>query len=137
LSIDASVFTGGTYEHASEKTRVIVACTDCDGPTMVSVERTRSRDGTEARFRSGETTLVKMAAICKQNHASCEMKAAEAGGAVGWLTTYKVGSRYGSTLVLFQNGDLLTVRALSDNRRIVTANMDAAVLSIVPQIVGP
>ena len=136
VEVDNSQFAGGTYEHQKERKRIILACTTCDDLTSISVEIGRSTDGTEGRFRSGETTVEKMQNICQQRNPKCRLTRLDLGPAVGWVTQYKLGPIEGSTAVLFRDGDLLTVRTTSDSRNRTGSNMAAALDHIAPQIVG-
>ncbi len=137
LSVDATAFSGGSFETKKERDRLTVGCVACADLVAIDVQLGQSTDGTETRYRSGETTLKKMEDICKSNSPSCRMKAAEIGGAVGWVTTYDIGDTKGSTAVLFQDGDLLTIRVLSPNAKSTNDNMAAALKTLATQIVGP
>ena len=136
VQVDVSEFAGGGYEVDQQRKRLLVACISCDDLTVISVELGRSTDGTEGRFRSGETTIEKMEAICQDRDPKCRLTRLDIGGAVGWVSQYKLGPNEGSTAVLFQDGDLLTIRSLSESRNRSGTNMAAALRTIAPQIVG-
>ncbi len=136
VAVDAGAFAGGSYEYEQERKRLIIACDTCDDLTVVSAQLSRSTDGTEGRFRSGETTIEKMEGICKERAPECRLTRLDIGGAVGWVSQYKLGPNEGSTAVLFQDGDLLTIRSLSESRNRSGTNMAAALRTIAPQIVG-
>lgn len=132
VEIDASAFAGGSYDYQQDRKRLIIACETCDDLTVISADVSRSTDGTEGRFRSGETTIEKMEALCQDRDPKCRLTRVEVGGAVGWDR----GPDKGSTAVLFRDGDLLTIRSLSESRNRSGTNMAAALRTIAPQIVG-
>jgi hypothetical protein len=136
VNVDADQFAGGTYDLQQKRKRLILACMTCDDLTAVNVILSTAPDDTETRFRSGETTVEDMEAICKQNDKTCTLTAVEVGKAVGWVTQYKLGPNEGSTAVLFLDGDMLTIRSLSESRNRVGSNMATALAQIAPQIVG-
>ncbi|MEM6306154.1 MAG: hypothetical protein AAF744_15660 [Pseudomonadota bacterium] len=136
VSVSSADFAGGDYEFQSERGRLIIACESCDDLTFINLEIGRSTDGTEARFRSGETTIEKMESICKERSPGCRLTRLDIGGAVGWVSQYKLGPNEGSTAVLFQDGDLLTIRSMSESRNRTGTNMAAALRMLAPQIVG-
>ena len=135
VKLDTSQFEGGTYESLVEKDQIIVACETCDDLSSVHLEMGRSTDGTEGRFRSGETTIEKMRGICQERDPKCKLTRLDVGNAVGWITEYTLGATKGSTAVLFQDGDLLTIRVLSDSRQRVERNMSVTLRYLAPQIV--
>jgi hypothetical protein len=136
VTVEQSRFSKGNYEIVTERERIILACESCDDLTSVSFELGRSTDGTEGRFRSGETTVAKMRGICRQRDPACELERVDLGPAVGWVTQYELGGVQGSTVILFLDGDLLTIRALSESRKRVRNNVKAALRHIAPQIIG-
>lgn len=137
LQVDPTVFQGGTYDAGStEPARLTVFCTDCSSQTIIDIRLGRSTDGTEERYRSGETTVEQMEAICKSRSESCELKAAEVGDAVGWVTSYEASGGWGSTTVLFKDGDLLTIRSIAASKEQAIANGATARGSIAPMIIG-
>ncbi len=136
VEIDASAFAGGSYDYQQDRKRLIIACETCDDLTVISADVSRSTDGTEGRFRSGETTIEKMEALCQDRDPKCRLTRVEVGGAVGWVSQYRLGPNEGSTAVLFRDGDLLTIRSLSESRNRSGTNMAAALRTIAPQIVG-
>ena len=137
IKVDANVFAGGSYAVRSETGSLTIACTTCDDLTAIAVQLGRSTDGTEGRFRSGETTIAQMEALCRQRDPDCTLTRAEVGEAVGWVTQYELGPTQGSTAVLFLDGDMLTIRSLSDSRNRTGANMAAALDTLAPRIIGP
>lgn len=137
LSIDTGGFVGGKFAaKATSAHRLTIYCTTCDGLTAIDVVIGKSTDGTEQRYRSGQTTIQAMAAKCRQRSPSCELRAAAVGRAVGWVTEYEAGGTRGSTVVQFLDGDLLTIRSISNNRQIASTNAKFALKTIAPLIIG-
>ena len=137
LSVDASGFVGGQFAaKATDARRLTIYCTTCAQFTAIDVIIGRSTDGTEQRYRSGTTTIEKMAALCRSRSPSCKMRATASGSAVGWISEYDLGATRGSTVVLFLDGDLLTIRSISDTRQTASANAVHALKTIAPLIVG-
>lgn len=138
LTPDASGYQGdGTFDaRATEAKRLTVFCTGCSGMTAIDVILGRNEDGTEQRYRSGETTIEKMAGLCKANNPSCELEAVEQGDAVGWVTRYSLTSAAGSTAVLFLDGDQLVIRSIASDVETAAANGAHALKTIGSQIIG-
>ena len=138
VAFDPLGFTGdGTFEAGSnDPGRLTVFCTGCSETTAIDILLQRSEDGTEQRYRSGETTIAKMEEICKSRSPSCELKAAELGGAVGWVTRYEAAGRSGSTTVLFLDGDQLLIRSIAGDLETAAANGAHALRTIGSQIIG-
>lgn len=138
ISVDTSGFTGdGDFEAGSnESERLTVFCAGCPEVTAIDILLSRSEDGTEQRYRSGETTIEKMDEICKSRSPGCELKAASLGDAVGWVTRYQAGGRSGSTTVLFLDGDQLLIRSIAGDLGTATTNGAHALKTLGPQIIG-
>ncbi|MEM8850026.1 MAG: hypothetical protein AAGE03_08330 [Pseudomonadota bacterium] len=117
--------------------RVSILCADCGDVQALDVILGASTDGTEGRFRSGETTLAELEQTCRSNTSSCRMRALEIGGAIGWSPTYAFGSTNGATTVLFQDGDLLTLRAIGPDRQTVSRISQPWLFEIGARIVTP
>jgi hypothetical protein len=137
--IDPSLaaFSGGVYDAGAAPDRLTIYCTDCSDQVAIDVLMGQSTDGTEGRYRSGETTIEKMEAICKSRSPTCELEAVETGAAVGWITQYEIGGdTKGSTVVLFQDGDMLTIRSIAKDRETADRNAAVSLKMLAPQIVG-
>lgn len=137
LDVDVGAFAGGAFEaEANEPGRLTIFCADCEGIVAVDIILGRSDDETEERFRSGETTVGRMAAICRERNPTCTLEGAQAGRAVGWVTHYEAAGRAESTTALFLDGDLLTIRSISPDPAQAFANGAAARETVAPLIVG-
>ena len=97
----------------------------------------RQDDGTEARVRSGETTFAELEALCQANDPTCSLNGLAVAPAVGWITSYAVGSQAASTAVVLRDGDLLTIRALANSPEVSRAAAKAALAALLPQVVRP
>ena len=107
---------GAGFAHRAEGRRVTLTCPPCKGSPIVDVLLGRQADGTEARVRSGETSIAQLEALCRQRSSSCRLVALDVSPAVGWVSTYGMGSQFGSTAVVLRDGDLLTIRVIAGVR---------------------
>ena len=137
LSPDLGGYKGGRFAARTGAERVTLSCEDCEGLVAVDVLLGRSTDGTEGRYRDGTTTLQSLEDQCKAREPSCRLFPAEAGGAVGWRSEYRLGDNAGSTVVLFRDGDLLTIRAIAPDMATASANARRATETLGRQIAGP
>ncbi|MEL6920720.1 MAG: hypothetical protein AAFO77_06795, partial [Pseudomonadota bacterium] len=109
-SINApATLAGNSFSPKAARERLTLACTDCSGFAAIDILLGSSNDGTEGRFRSGETTVQDMEDICRSRDEACRLERIDVGPAVGWLTIYSRGS----TAVLLRDGDMLTARTAS------------------------
>lgn len=126
----------GYVKTESSETRIRFMCETCKGTPVVDVIMGRQTDGTEQRFRSGKTTIAGMEKICQARDPGCRLVRSDVGPAVGWRTSYTMGPMQGATLVLFRDGDMLTVRSISEDRAATEHNLDVMFRSIAPIVVG-
>lgn len=129
---DARMVGGKNFDTRASANRLTLACTDCDGAVTIDLLLGTSTDGTEGRFRSGETRLEKLEALCRARDDQCRLERLDIGGAVGWLSVYSRGS----TAVLFRDGDMLTVRALAGTPLAAQGHVRAALDTLALPIVG-
>jgi len=137
VEVDVSGFATGPYEIRSEPDRLTVACTGCDGLVAVDVTLSQSTDGTEERYRSGQTTATQMEELCQARAPECTLQETEVQGAVGWTTTYDADAGKASTSVLFQHGDMLIIRSIAPTSEMAAQNMQTALNMIATQITRP
>jgi len=136
VQIDHAAFIEGEYySKDTSATRIKVVCEGCED---VSIDFTlgRSEDGTEGRYRSGETTIEKMEGICQKRNNSCTLSAIAVGDAVGWISTYTTWGLWGSTAILFLDGDLLTIRSFAAEAEVTNRNV-ATALEVVAPLMNP
>ena len=136
LDYDLADYEGGAFQAKKEAGRTSLICLECTSLTAVDIALGETTDGTEERYRSGETTLEHMEGLCQQRDESCTMAHLEIGDAVGWRSSYTAGAMAGATAVLFENGDMLTIRSIGENHEIADANLDRALDEIAPAIIG-
>ena len=127
---------GSGYEHRVEAGRMTLICTTCPGSPMIDVLLGRQTDGTEERLRSGQTSIGHMERLCQQKSPACRLSALEVAPAVGWITSWPLGSTAGSTAVILRGGDMLTVRSLASDARTARSNADKIVAALTPTLVG-
>jgi len=136
LPIDNAVFAKGAYiAEATSAKRVSIICVDCDDTTAIDVLLQRSDDGTEGRYRSGETTLKKMEEICQSRNKECVLSALTVGDAVGWVSSYQQLGQFGNTVILFLDGELLIIRSVAPTAEVAKENSDTAIAVIAHPIV--
>lgn len=99
---------GSDFETKIEQNRITIACISCSDLLAVDIQLGTSTDGTEGRFRSGETTLETLEQQCRNNDDTCRLERLDIDGAVGWQSIYSRGS----TAVLFKDGDRLIIRGV-------------------------
>ena len=103
---------------------------------MIDILLGRQTDGTEERVRSGETSMAELERLCQSRSPSCRLAALEVAPAVGWITTYPIGSMAGSTADIFRGGDLLTIRSLATDAETARGNAERLVKTVGAKIVG-
>lgn len=127
---------GKGYEAKVEPKRLILRCATCPGMTAIDVLIGRQDDGTEGRVRSGATPISKLEALCKARSPDCRLTGLSVAPAVGWISTYAIGSTAGSTAIMIRDGDLLTIRSVSDDAALARRNASTLVKAIAPVIIG-
>jgi hypothetical protein len=127
---------GAGYVEKVESDRITYVCFECPGLPMIDVLMGQTTDGTEGRLRSGETTFADMQALCQAKDPDCVLDALIVDPAVGYITTYRFGAQSGHTLVIMRDGDMLTIRSLSENPETARANARMLERSLIPEIVG-
>jgi hypothetical protein len=127
---------GKTFIRRVESERITLFCEDCPPIEAVDILLSKSTDSTEERYRSGETTLAKMEALCKAKEPDCSLSPLKLNGAVGWFSQTKAAGSAISTTLLFKNGDLLTIRSMAATPKAALENGKAVRDQIAPKIVG-
>ncbi|MBX9930919.1 MAG: hypothetical protein K2Y56_05200 [Methylobacterium sp.] len=120
----------------AEAKRLTLTCPDCEGAPIIDILLGRQDDGTEARVRSGETTMARLEALCQARSPDCRLSPLSVAPAVGWITTYAIASTAGSTAIILHGGDLLTIRSLASDRAVASGNAERLASSVAPRIVG-
>ncbi len=119
-----------------EPKRLTYMCRDCGALCGVDVLISASTDGTEGRFRSGETTIAKMQSLCQSRESNCTLERVDTNGAVGWVSrTMALGTPV-STTILFRGGDVLTIRSISDDAQAAYDNGKAVREAVAKRIIG-
>lgn len=137
VDVDLSGFVGGAYNYgANAPDRLTILCTDCEGIVGVDVFLQRSEDGTEGRYRSGETTVEGMEKLCQDRNPTCTLEGVKSGDAVGRVTQYEAAGQAGSTTVLFLDGDMLVIRSIASTPEVAFGNGATAREVVAPLIIG-
>ncbi len=133
---DVTSVLGAGYVSRVEPDRTSFFCTECAGLPMIDVLIGRQTDGTEGRLRSGETTIADMQALCQARDPACTIEAVIVDPAVGYISSYRLGANFGHTMIIFRDGDLLTIRSISGDADTARRNARTLEISLVPEIVG-
>ena len=112
-------------------------CSACTGAPSIEIRIGRLTDGTEARVRSGRTTLAALEAICVRRNPDCRLSTLPAGPAIGWMSVYALGGSAGATAVILRDGDLLTIEARAADREAAEDSARRVMQALLPRIVGP
>lgn len=128
---------GEGYAAQVEDQRMILACAACEGTPMVELRVGRQEDGTEARLRSGATTITVLDQQCRGRNPTCRVQRADLGPAVGWVSAYRAGAVAGSTLVLLRDGAMVIARSLAASPEVARDNIDRLRAEVLPALVGP
>ncbi|ATY34909.1 hypothetical protein [Sphingomonas psychrotolerans] len=135
LAKDMERVLGPHFISRTEDGQVALSCLSCPSSPIVGVALGRQNDGTEQRVREGKTTIQQLRAQCRARDPSCELTALNVAPAVGWITSYRMGSMAGATAVIIRDGDVLTIRSLSEDPAIARANA-VKMTSFAHQIIG-
>lgn len=136
VAAQASAALGEGFQSRVAPQRVTLMCPSCEGAPMIDILLGRQDDGTEERVRSGQTSIEKLEALCQARSPECRLSALSVAPAVGWLSTYPMGSTAGSTAVILRGGDLLTIRSLARNSEVAARNAQTLARTVAPAIVG-
>lgn len=68
-------------------------------------------------MRKRKTTIEQLRAQCRARDCSCELTE-QVAPVIGWPTNHRMGSMAGATAVIIRDGDLLTIRSLSEDSAI-------------------
>lgn len=126
---------GPGFTSRTEDGQIALSCLSCPGSPIVGVALGRQDDGTEQRVRKGTTTIEQLRAQCRTRDPSCELTALKVAPAIGWITSYRMGSMAGATAVIIRDGDLLTIRSLSEDPTTARANA-VKMTSFARRIIG-
>jgi hypothetical protein len=137
-SLDGEVLAllGPGFISAPRPGKLAYTCPDCAGQPILGIEFGRQIDGTEGRVRSGETKIEDLEKQCQARSPECRIEALEAGPAVGWVSSYAMGSDQGATAILILGGDLLTIRSVANDAAMARANIDKLMPLVRAKIVG-
>lgn len=134
---EAKTALGGGYAARADAARLTLLCTACAGAPMIDVLLGRQADGTEERVRSGQTPIARLEALCRQRDPECRLTGLLVAPAVGWISTFRMGSMSGATAIVLRDGDLLTIRSLAGDAATASRNARTLVERLAPRIVGP
>lgn len=135
LAKDMEKTLGPGFTSRTEDGQAVLSCPSCSGSPIVGVVLGRQDDGTEQRVREGKTTIAQLRARCRARDSSCELTALDVAPAIGWITSYRMGSMAGATAVIIRDGDLLTIRSLSEDSTVARANA-VKMASFARRIIG-
>lgn len=133
---DASTALGAGFIHKADPGRVTLVCSGCQGGPMIDIRIGRQTDGTEQRVRSGQTSMADLERLCQAKDPACSLAELSVSPAVGWLTTWPMGSSAGSTAVILRDGDLLTIRSIAADADTARGNAEKLVDALSPKVIG-
>lgn len=136
LPIDVSGTLGGGYETRAEPARALMVCSGCAGTPIIDIRLGRQDDGTEARIRAGTTTASTLEGLCRQRDPACRIESVSVAPAVGWMSSYTLGTQSAHTVIVLRDGDMLTVRTIASDAAVARRTADLLVSTLVPVIVG-
>ncbi|MGU3495794.1 hypothetical protein ACLBXM_17270 [Xanthobacteraceae bacterium A53D] len=125
---------GSGFVARAEAKRVTLMCQGCKGEPMIDVLIGRQNDGTEARIRSGQTSIAHMEKLCQDKSPACKLSKLDVAPAVGWISTWPMGDMSANTAIIIRDGDLLTVRSLASDPAVARANAQKVVAALAPVI---
>ena len=137
ITPDTSKLSAGDWIDRKEPQRLTLICLGCTGNPAVDILLGRQDDGTEDRVRSGQTTIARLEKLCQEKQPDCKVEALDVEPAVGWITSWELGSQRGATVVILRDGDLLTIRSLAETAETAKGNATALVATVAPVIIGP
>jgi len=137
-AIDGEVLAllGPGFVSAPRPGKLAYSCPGCASEAVVGIEFGRQVDGTEGRVRSGETKIEDLEKQCQARSPECRIEALDAGPAVGWVSSYTLGSSQGATAVLIRDGDLLTIRSVANDAATARGTLDKLLPLVRAKIVG-
>ncbi|KQP40063.1 hypothetical protein ASF49_21410 [Methylobacterium sp. Leaf104] len=133
---EARAALGTGFLARAEPRRLILSCPDCKGAPMIDLQLGRQTDGTEERVRSGQTSLDQLEGLCRARNPACRLSGLSLAPALGWVTSYPMGTGSGATAVILRDGDLLTIRALAGSGEVAAGHVAALVRAVAPRIIG-
>jgi len=133
----AAAALGAGYVARLEDDRLVLACPGCEGAPMVEIRLGRREDGTEARLRSGATTINALDQQCRGRNPTCRVQRADLGPAVGWVSAYRAGAVAGSTLVLLRDGAMVIARSVAASPELARGNLERLRAEVLPALAGP
>jgi hypothetical protein len=136
IAADVVAALGSGFIHRAEPSRLTLTCPECAGAPMIDVLLGRQTDGTEQRVRSGETSIASMEKLCQAKSPACRLSALDIAPAVGWISTYPMGSNAGYTAIILRDGDLLTIRSLASSAEIARDNAETVLKAVKPKLIG-
>jgi hypothetical protein len=120
----------------TDSARITFTCPSCIGTPIVDVLLGRQDDGTEGRVRSGVTSFTTLDSLCRSRNPSCTVSGLKVSPAVGWISSYRLGTQSANTVVVLRGGDLLTIRSIAEDSAVARRNADRLVARLVPRVVG-
>ncbi|CAH0134488.1 hypothetical protein [Roseomonas sp. CECT 9278] len=137
LQARAVAALGEGYIAQVEDQRMTLTCPGCDGAPAVELRVGRQEDGTEARLRSGATTIAVLDQQCRGRNPTCRVQRADLGPAVGWVSAYRAGAVAGSTLVLLRDGAMVIARSVAGSPEVARGNIEKLRAEVLPALVAP
>lgn len=136
VASEVAAALGNGFIHRAEPLRLTLMCPECAGTPTIDVLLGQQTDGTEQRVRSGETSIASLEKLCQAKSPSCRISGLDVAPAVGWISTYPMGSTAGSTAIILRDGDLLTIRSLAPSAEVARDNAEKVLKAVKPKLTG-
>lgn len=115
---------------------LLFTCPDCKGAPAVTVLLGPGDAGTEARVRSGATTIAGLEDQCRARAPDCRITALAVAPAVGWVSGYQIGGIAGATAVLMRDGDMVVIRSIAADAATARHSVDLLLPVLRAKVIG-
>lgn len=134
---DAAAATlGPGYIFRAEPKRVSLYCAECTGSPMIDILLGTDDYGAEASLRLGLTSAADVERKCRSRNAGCQIKALDIAPAVGWVSQYPRPRGDGATAYIMRDGQVLTLRVISNSTGTSSEVMERLLPLARRQIIG-
>jgi hypothetical protein len=127
---------GTGFAVQADPNRLALACMGCAGEPIIGIELGRQTDGTEDRVRSGQTKAADLEKLCQARDPECKLSLLDAAPAVGWVSSWSLGSSAAATAILIKGGDMVTIRSVAQDAATARRNIDKLLPVVRGKLIG-